>query len=178
MIVKINQQSHKSQGQTQVTVTSAPLTKIGATSSANTTFTTTNVTDGTAWTLTAVLRGDTAVSSDGCRGIVQSAGSNIVTVNNWYDGAGNPKTPTNGSTVTIHRLGYVKKLLIRADKDNAADLYVAQQGTALNTDFLMTASQELVLEAGFGQEWIDVTKIQVLAASDTQLLTWIDGGSS
>jgi hypothetical protein len=69
-------------------------------------------------------------------------------------------------------------LLIRADKDNAADLYVAQQGTALNTDFLMTASQELVLEAGFGQEWIDVTKIQVLAASDTQLLTWIDGGSS
>lgn len=173
----INQQAHKSQGQTAVT-TSAPITKVGATSSANTTFTATRVTDASAWTLTAVVRGDIAVTSDGHRGLIVSTGTNIVNVNNWYDGAGNPKTPANGSTVTIHRLGYVKKLIIKMATANDQAVYIAQQGTALNTDYAMYKNEVLVLEAGHGQQWIDVTLIQALSASGTQNLAWMDGGGS
>jgi len=104
---KVGAQSHKSSGIATVGSTTAiPLTKIASTSSSNTTFTATRVTDASSWTLTGAIAGDVAVTSDGKRGIVVSTATNIVNVNEWVDESGNSQIPANGSIVTIHRVNY------------------------------------------------------------------------
>ena len=170
------QQAHRSQGIATVTSTSAPITKVGATSSANTTFTTTRVTDASAWTVTAVADGDIAKTSDGHRGVIVSTGSNLVNVDSWRDNAGNAKTPAAGSTVTIHRLGYVKKLLLKADADNAAPLYISQKGTAVNTDFRLHEGEQMTLESD-DPAGVDVTLVEALSGGSLTLC-WIQGGSA
>ena len=69
------------------------------TSSANTTFTATRVTDASAWTLSAVAVGMIAKTSGGNYGLITavSDASDYVDVSAWL-----PSTPTDGETVTIH----------------------------------------------------------------------------
>lgn len=55
----------------------------GSKSSSNTTFTSTTVVDASAWTLTTVAVGDYAVADTGEWGVVQSKGTNTITVDKW-----------------------------------------------------------------------------------------------
>jgi hypothetical protein len=180
MSMILGSQTHKSDGVATISgVTATPLTKISSTSSTSTTFTATRVTDGAgAWTLTGVLIGDTAVSSDGYRGIVLSIGTKIVNVSYWANDAGQQGTPANGSTVTIHRLNRVKRLLLTADANNTADIYIGLSGTVDNTYFAMSAGASLGIVPDGRDSWIDVTKIYVLVASGTQYLGYMQGAKT
>ncbi len=68
-------------------------------SSVNTTFTSTRVTDGSAWTLSSVISGYIAIASGGSKGMITVVddGSDYVDVENWDAG-----TPSNGETVRIY----------------------------------------------------------------------------
>jgi len=174
-VTNTDQQRHRTSGQATVTAASAPITKIANTSGSGTTFTTTRVTDSSAWTLTGVTAGDTAVTSDGHRGLITSTGSNLVNVNAWLDASGNRKTPANASTVTIHRLSYVKKLHLKADADNGAPLFVSQHGTAVTTDYGLHEGEQVTLTPDDPLGWLDATKVEAISGGSLKL-HWIQGG--
>lgn len=75
------------------------------TSSVNTTFSSTTVTDASAWDLSAVLAGDYAVASGGSVGLINTVddGGDQLTVDSWVGG-----TPSNGETVAVERRGQVE----------------------------------------------------------------------
>jgi hypothetical protein len=176
MKLTVGAQAHKSSGVATVTgATAVPLTKIGASSSANTTFTETRVTDASAWSLTNVAQGDVAVSSDGKRGIVVSAGTNLVNVGMWVDEGWSIQTPANGSTVAIHRLNLVRRLLIKSPSTNGAVVYIGLYGTATATDYPMAVSETIEILPDGDAEFVDVTKIYALVASGTQYLNYAQG---
>jgi hypothetical protein len=172
----VGAQAHKSSGVATCSgATPIPLTKIGLSSSANTTFTDTRVTDGTAWSLTNVAQGDVAVSSDGKRGIVVSTGTNIVNVGQWVDKGGSIQTPANGSTVAIHRLNLVRRLWIKAPSTNIAAVYIGLYGTADSTDYPLAIGEAIEILPDGDAEWLDVTKIYQLVAGGTQYLNYAQG---
>jgi hypothetical protein len=173
----LGSQDHKSDGTVSVTgATALPITKIGATSSANTTFTEKKVTDASAWTLSSVLAGDTAVTSDGYRGVVTSTGANIVYVNRWESIAGHVGTPADTSTVAIHRLSFVRRLIVKAGKTNDAIVYVGLNGTADSTNYPLNATETINIGADGNDRYIDVTRIYAIVESGTQSLSYAQGG--
>jgi hypothetical protein len=172
----VGAQAHKSSGVSSFTgATPVPLTKIGASSSVNTTFTETRVTDASAWTLTNVVQGDVAISSDGKRGIVVSTGTNIVNVGQWLDESGNKQTPANGSIVAIHRLNFVRRLWIKSPSTNGAVVYIGLYGSAGATDYPLAIGEAIEILPDGDAEWVDVTKINALVASGTQSINYGQG---
>ena len=102
-------------GNTSIVATgSMPISKIGVTSSANTTFTATTVVDGTAWDLSAPVAGQFAKTSDNWIGLITAVDNvaDTITVKKWVraDGSTSDGKPVAGSTCTIHAMWRCNKL--------------------------------------------------------------------
>lgn len=167
---------------TSVTTTAKPLTQVHATSSGNTTYTATRVTDASAWTLTNVLAGDIVVTSDGYLGLVTSTGSNLVNVQEWFEkkvsarGFG-ANMPADTSTAMILRCLRCKRIEISAVEANSAIVAFGFSDAvtlATSREISHTAANPnsvLVLEAGVN-ELLDCREMWIIAAS-TQNVNWL-----
>ena len=175
---RIDSQAHRSSGYSTITTTATPISKVDNTSSANTTFTTTKVTDASAWTITNVVKNDIAVTSDGYWGLITSTGSNLINVNEWVNRSTEiAGTPTATSTVTVHRLGLVNGIVVKALSTNTQIIYVGRHGTATTTDLALEAGMSVTLSSDTSK-YLDVTKVYVLSASGTQYATFVQGVDS
>lgn len=181
---RINQglDSKRLSGQTITTTTAVPLTKIGATSSANTTFTATTVVDASAWDLSALEIGDVAVTSDGYKGVIAviDDGADTLTIGRgWQDPEGKQGRlggtvkPADASTVTIHRIAQCVSILLKMLVGNSDDVRVGLNGAAVATDYPVPAGANLLLFNPLGQKHIDVTDIFIRADSGTPTVAWI-----
>jgi len=173
-------------GQTVVTTTATPLTKIGDTSGAGTTFTAVTVIDGAAWDLSAVSVGDVAVSADGYKGVITEVddAADTVTVNYWlhpdgrrgglYTTMGVAIKPTDGQTVTIHRISRCKNIGVKALSGNTDGITIGRNGTAVATDYPLSPGRKDTLT---DENKLDVTEIYVRADSGSQTVAWIVGAA-
>lgn len=171
-------------GQTTISTTAVPVTKVGDTSGSGTTFATTSVVDGAAWDLSGITAGEVAVTSDGYKGIITAVddGNDTLTIGGgWMPPSGRKPDintnikPTNGSTVTIHRVSRAKVISIQALTGNTADVYVGKHGTATSGDKKLTAGQILELTPD-EEEFLDVTNVYAIAASGSQTAAYMGGG--
>ncbi|MDP1614222.1 MAG: hypothetical protein Q8L68_00325, partial [Methylococcales bacterium] len=80
-------------GSTSIVNAAMPITKVGAISSVNTTFTATTVVDGTAWGLSTVVAGMFAKTSGGWIGLITAVndGTDTLTVESWINIANGAK---------------------------------------------------------------------------------------
>jgi hypothetical protein len=155
---------------------------IGDTSSGNTTYTTVDVTDGSAWDLSAVAVGDVAVTQDGYKGIITAVddGNDNITVGYWQDNSGTRGTPqattikpTDGQTVTIHRIAQVRAIQVKALAANTDAIRLSLNGTAVATDFPLAAGLTILLFGGYlTADNVDVTDVFLLSDSGTQTVAW------
>lgn len=171
-------ENRRKTGQTSVGTTAIPLTKVGDTSSANTTYTDTTVTDGSAWDLSAVSAGDVAVTQDGYKGIITAVddGNDSLTVELWMDSAGKEGggvKPTDGQTVTIHRISQCTGMMVKALFANSDDVRVGLDGNARASDFPLSKGRNLNLYDENGMDKADITKVYVKADSGTQTVAWM-----
>lgn len=169
-------------GQTSVTTTAVPLTKVGDTSGAGTTFTATTVVDGVAWDLSAIEIGDVAVTSDGYKGIITAIndGADTLTIGlGWMDPngkqgrPGGTVKPTDTSTVTIHRIAQCSSIMIKMLVANGDDVRVGLDGNARSDDYPLPAGANLMQFPPQSQKHLDVTRIFIRADSGTQTVAWI-----
>jgi len=160
------------------------VTKVGDTSGVGTRFTTTAITDGSAWDLSAVSVGEVAVTSDGYKGIITAVSDGLDTLTikgGWMPPSGrapNPVTgikPADGSTVTIHRISRLKSLTIQSLDSNVVTIYVGRHGTATALDLALAPGEFVVLRPD-GVEYLDVTEVYVLAASGSRTVAYAAGG--
>jgi hypothetical protein len=173
-------------GQTTISTVATPLTKVGDTSSGNTTYTATTVTDGTAWDLSKISEGDVALSEDGYKGLITEVddGNDILTVGpGWTapDGkqgrlGGNVK-PTDGQTLTIIRIDHCLNITIKALPANTAVLRVGTNGTAVADDYHLSAGRRFC-QSRNNKKPVDVSRVYVLAESGSQAIAWIVGGAT
>ena len=159
-----------------------PLTKVGDTSGAGTTFTATTVVDAVAWDLSAIEIGDVAVTSDGYKGIITAIndGADTLTIGaGWMDPngkqgrRGSDVKPTDTSTVTVHRIAQCKSILIKMLAGNGDIVRVGLDGTARATDYPISAGANLMLFHPQDQKHLDVTDIFILADSGTLTAAWM-----
>jgi len=171
-------------GQTVTTTTAVPLTKVGDTSGAGTTFTATTVVDAAAWDLSGIEVGDVAVTSDGYKGIIKAIndGADTLTLDNdkgWMDPngkqgrLGSDVKPADGSTVTIHRVAQCKSILVKMLAGNADDIRVGLNGVAVATDFPVAAGANIMLFHPQAQKHLDVTNVYIRADSGTLTAAWM-----
>ncbi len=170
-------------GQTTISTTAVPVTKVGDTSGAGTTFTVTTVVDAAAWDLSGVTEGEVVVTADGYKGIITDVddANDTLTVAGWMPPSGRtpdvriPTKPADTSTVTIHRISRAKVLSIQSLPANTFDMYVGKHGTATSGDKKITAGQvqEIVPDE---EEYLDVTRVYIIAASGSQTVAYMGGG--
>jgi hypothetical protein len=159
-----------------------PLTKVGDTSSGNTTFTVTTVVDGSAWDLSAIEEGDVAVTSDGYSGEITAIddGNDTLTIEKgWIS----PRTeqgrrggsikPTDTSTVTIHRVAQCRSILIKMLRANTDIVRVGLNGAAVVTDFPVEGGANVTIFPAQRRKHVRVTEIYVRADSGTQTVAWM-----
>ncbi len=173
----------KKNGQVTVGTSAIPLTQAAAVSSSNTTFTHTTVVDGTVWTLSGVLVGDIAETSDGYLGQVTAVNdaTDTVTVKGWTKEGSTPTAtstvvPTAGSTVRIHHILRAGMILIKAGQSNSGTVYVGTNSTAVNTDYPLVAGEPLIINPAMGEQWVDVMSLYILGSDSGQLVNWMIGG--
>ena len=177
---RIDSQAHRSSGYSTITTTATPISKVDNTSTSNTSFTTTRVTCTDAWTLTNVVTNDIAVTSDGYWGLITGTGTDdsgypYITVNEWVNRSTEiAGTPTATSTVTVHRLGLVNSIVVKALSTNTQIIYVGRHGTATTTDLALEAGMSVTLSSDTSK-YLDVTKVYVRSASGTQYATFVQG---
>lgn len=82
-----------------------------ASTAGTTSYTATTALDGTAWDLSTVVAGDYAFTADGFWGIVQSKGTNTITVDRWRKagrpGGGLTFVPATGQACTVHSTSHI-----------------------------------------------------------------------
>lgn len=174
-------------GQTPVTATPTPLTKVGDTSTgATTTYTATTVVDGTAWDLSNVSAGEVALSQDGYKGIITEVddGNDTLTVGaGWMtpDGTqgrpGGTTKPTDGQSLTIIRVDHCESLVIKALSGNTAALRIGTNGTAETDDYHLSAGRRFSLSRNMRKP-VDVSRVYVLSESGMQTVTYMVGGAT
>lgn len=165
-------------GNTSVGESSIPITKVGNTSSANTTFTVTTVVDGTAWTLTAPAVGDFAKTSDGWIGKITavSDATDTVTVQEWVNIASGAKStegsakPADGSTVICHKLFRCGSIKFKADNSNGAGIHIQRTAAATTSAYELLANESITLTPEHGSTFVDATLINAISASGTLTL--------
>lgn len=169
-------------GQVSATTTAVPLTKVGDTSGAGTTFTVTTVVDGAAWDLSAIEVGDVAVTSDGYIGEITAIdnGNDTLTIGKGWQ---SPRTeqgrlggtikPADTSTVTIHRIAQCHSILIKMLAGNSDVVRVGLNGTAVVSDYPLGAGANLLEFPAQRRGKLDVTQIYVRADSGTQTVAWM-----
>jgi hypothetical protein len=99
-------------------------------SSTNTTYTSTTVTDASAWNLGDAKQGDVAITTEGYIGrilAVDNPGNNI-TVDAWHaptslQGLATEK-PTDGTAVELHKVVAARRVLITSDENNDNTIYL------------------------------------------------------
>lgn len=149
-----------------------PITVIGDTSGAGTTFTATTVTDAAAWDLSAIAAGMVAKTSGEWYGLITAVddGNDTLTVEKWeYRGNQGDKRavalPAAGETVTIHRVHKCARLTLYG---GITAVYFAKNPTPASPNWvtLFTAATEqtskLILETKMGNsmnltEWYGIT---------------------
>jgi len=166
----------------------APLTKVGDTSGAGTTFTTTRVTDVAAWDLSTIAVDMVAKTSGGWVGRIRavSDASDYIDVFHWeQESRGDPRIaakPADGETVTIHRVHKCKRLRVWSRSTSGGDGYIgpntsptasnsvilSKDPTHTNSFLLMEASAD---DAGRSM-WLDMTNWYAASASGTLNLVW------
>ena len=174
-------ENNRKTGQTVVSTTAIPLTKIGDTSGAGTTFTAAGVTDAAAWDLSAVAVNDVAVTSDGYKGVITAVddGSDNLAVRWWVEPGGKRGSPNGDvkpadtSTVTIHRVDHCVGILVKALVGNTAVIRVGLDGNSRATDYPLSAGKTLYLFPYQTARNIDITKVFILAESGSQTVSWI-----
>ena len=159
-------------GTTSVLATSSnPITKIGVTSGATTTFTATTVVDSVAWDLSAPVAGHFAKTSDGWIGLINTVndGTDTLTVNKWVraDGASSDGKPVAGSTVTVHRVWRCNKLKVKADNSNAAGIHLRQNAAATASAYELLANETITFIPEAGCKYVDATLINAISSSGT-----------
>jgi hypothetical protein len=166
-------------GQTATTTT---VTKVGDTSSGNTTFTATTVVDASAWDLSGIEVGDVAVTSDSYKGVITAIndGTDTLTIGNgWQSPAGaqgrpgGTIKPTDTSTVTIHRIAQCKSILLKCLAANGGDIRIGLNGAAVATDYPLPVGANMMLFHPQNQKHLDVTDVYIRADSGTQTMAWI-----
>lgn len=185
MSIPQNLTNKRKTGQTTVGTTAVPITKIDDTSSASTSFTKTAVRDSNPWNVANVEVGDVAVTSDGYMGLITTAPGASDTLEiayGWTVGGRTPHPlsnikPTDGSTVTIHRISRCSNLIIQSLVNNGANIFIGRNGDADSSDYKLLPGQDLPIYANEGRHWVDVTQIYAEAASGSQTIAWaIQGG--
>lgn len=177
---------HRASGQTSVSTTAIPVTRVAAASSSNTTYTSTTAVDPSAWDLSGVIAGDVAVTSEGYQGIITAVddGNDTITIGDgWQAPSGVARIsnnanikPTDSSTTTIHRVTRANRFKLMLPSDATDVVYVGRHGSASATDYPLTAGSGLPLRAGDDQKYLDISNLYVIAASGTQEINWIAGG--
>lgn len=193
--MKATQLREPRSGITTATTSASPITKIGNTSTASTTtYTATTVIDGTAWDLSTLTAGQIAlgiwaVTTEGYRGRVTAANDATDTVTiagGWITPEGNQldpsiatKKPTNATAVTFHRVCDCKQITITAREANTVVVYIGfnsslpSDGTD-GDEISPTATQpNSRIVIGNGIDAIDVTKLYVICASSTPIVSWM-----
>lgn len=173
-----NLESVRKSGTTSFSTTATPLTKIGDTSSANTTYTSTTVTDGSAWDLSAVSEQDIVVTEDGYKGRITAVddGNDVLTVKEWLSPEGKQGAgvnPTDGQTATIHRIDNCSVMIAQADIANTDVVRIGLDGNARSDDFPLQAGMTVYLTPYCTAPNVDITKVYVLADSGNQSVAWI-----
>jgi hypothetical protein len=154
-------------------------------SSGNTTYTKTTVTDSSSWDLTQAEVGDVLITEDDYIGVVQSAAANVVTVDAWRKGGINlmgqaEATPVDGQTATLHKMSRARRIIMRSDPNNDADIYVgcndpnvdATTGHPISYQ-ISQLNSELIIEAP-RDRWLNLTEIWVVTGGN-QVLTITSG---
>ena len=172
-------------GQTSVSATPVPLTKVGDTSSGNTAYATDSITDSSAGDLSAISVGDVVITQDGYKGLITAVddGSDKVTVGaGWLaPGAergrstGNVK-PTDGQTATIIRIARARSIMAKASSNNSDIVRFGRNGTAAATDYPRSAGLRITFSR-YDRQPIDVSQIYIRADSGTQTVAWCVGGA-
>lgn len=170
-------------GQTTISTTAVPVTKVGNTSGAAT-FTVTSVVDAAPWDLSGVTEGEVAVTADGYKGVITAVddGNDTLTIaGGWMPP--NRRTrdvrtsikPADGNTVTIHRVSRAKVISIQALPGNTVNIFVGKHGTATSSDKKLSPGQILELVPD-EEKYLDVIRIYVIAASGSQTVAYMGGG--
>jgi hypothetical protein len=171
------------QGRQSVSSRPKPLTAV-VTSSANTTYTQTSVTDTAGWLLTNVQQHHIAVTEDGYIGPVESVAGNTVTVRSWWRSSVNllgraAARPSDGQGVTIHQVIQGESVRITASPGNTDYVYLGTSN-AVNTitgfpisNNLTSPRSRLLLEVKPGDNlYINVSRLWVTALS-AQNIDWV-----
>lgn len=171
-------------GQATISTSAVPVTKVGDTSGAGTTFGVTSVVDAAAWDLSGVTAGEVVVTADGYKGVITTVdnGADTLTIaGGWMPPSGRTPDvrtsikPTDGNTVTIHRVSRAKVISIQALPGNTANIFVGKHGTATSSDKKLTPGQILELVPD-EEKYLDVTRVYAIAASGSQTVAYMGGG--
>ncbi len=156
---------------------SMPITKIGNTSSVNTTFTATTVVDGSAWDLSAPAVGDFAKTSGEWIGRITAVdnATDTVTVEQWINIAngarsltGGSAKPSAGETVVIHQLFRCGSIKFKADHANgSAGVHIQRNIAATTSHYELLANETLVLLPEHGSTYVDATLVNAISSSGT-----------
>lgn len=174
-----NLESVRKSGSTTIgNAAAVPITKIGDTSSASTTYTDTTVTDGSAWDLSAVAANDVIVTEDGYKGLITSVddGNDELTVKKWIAPDGKEGTgvkPTDGQTATIHRIDHCGVIMLQADINNTDNIRVGIDGNARADDYKLVPGNTLHIMPYDDSPNVDTTRVYAIAESGSQTLEWI-----
>jgi hypothetical protein len=171
------------QGRQNVGSVAKPLTEV-VTSSANTVYTQTSVTDTAGWVLANVERHHIAVTEDGYIGAVESVAGNTVTVVGWWSRSVNllgraAARPAHGQGVTIHQVIQGETVQITAAPGNTDNVYLgtsrtvsAVTGFPISND-LTSPRSRLRIEIEPGEDiYINVSRLWVTALS-AQNIDWV-----
>jgi len=176
------------EGQTSITTAAGgtPVTKVGDTSGAGTTFSVTTGVDGAAWDLSAVLAGDIAITSDNCIGEITDVddGNDTITLAaGWSceatgynrDIRASANAPVAGSTITIFRVAFAKRIKIKAPISNSADVFIAKHGAATTGDFQLSPGYHVIFVPDAPHEFVELSQVYAIAASGTQVVEYMPG---
>lgn len=155
--------------QKSIGTTAVPITQVGTTSSANTTFTVTTGVDGTAWDLSTASAGMIAVTSDGYRGTITvvNDGADTITVGEWTTKeAGIPGTPVATSTIRIFKVIENSQSYVQALYANTNDVYIGASDVTTANGFPIAPGQVIGVTSPFLDE------VYAVVASGTETIAW------
>lgn len=178
---------------TTVTQTASPITKIGNSSTANTTtYTANTVVDSTAWDLSAITANEIALgvfvkTADGFMGVVTAVdnATDTVTVKNWIRSdfleivSGATEKPADGNACTLYKALFANQIYMIAIEANTVNI-IYGFNASLPSDG--TDGLELSCTAGNPNSigiiskkdgLIDLTKLYVISASSSPKVSWI-----
>lgn len=153
-------------------------------SSAGTTFTITSVADSAAWDLTQVAIGDVAITGDKYLAMVRGTGADSITVDAWTKAGhgrrrGATDKPTDGETVTIHRLVRARQVLLRAGTGNTNVVYQGfSEWVNMNTGHPIPPESGQVNSAlpitAPRDRWLNTSRVWLISGTTQEVIVTID----